>query len=135
MALCNCPRRIIILGILFLLFSISHASTEPGRFEMKLSGEGWKLWLDREAEWQNDELFLPPIDVSRIPSNPPSCGWENLDLMNGKIVSVPGTVEEHYWGANANPIGIAGDYRGVSWWSRNHAWFEYRLRTAHREWV
>ena len=30
---------------------------------------------------------------------------------------MPGTVEEHFWGANGNPFGIAGDYRGVSWWS------------------
>jgi len=26
-------------------------------------------------------------------------------------------VEEHFWGANGNPIGVAGDWRGVSWWS------------------
>ncbi|MFC1650992.1 glycoside hydrolase family 2 protein [Candidatus Latescibacterota bacterium] len=85
---------------------------------MKLSGKGWTLRLDREAEWQDDELFLPPVNISDIPENPPTCGWNNLQFAHGKDVSVPGTVEEHYWGENGNPLGVAGDYRGVSWWSR-----------------
>ncbi|MFC1539302.1 glycoside hydrolase family 2 protein [Candidatus Latescibacterota bacterium] len=85
---------------------------------MKLSGDRWILRLDKNAEWQDDELFLPPINLSNISVNPPSYGWDNFQFIQGKSVSVPGTVEEHYWGGNGNPLGIAGDYRGVSWWSR-----------------
>lgn len=112
------PFRIFIPAALMLAAFCLAATAEPGRWEMNLSGDGWKLRLDRNAEWQSDELFLPPVDLLRIPSNPPSCGWDRMDSLEGKAVSVPGTVEQHYWGSNGNPLGIAGDYRGVSWWSR-----------------
>ena len=83
---------------------------------MNLSGDNWRLWLDKKAEWKNDTLFMPPVDLSKVPVNPPTVGWELLDQKGGKA-SVPGTVEEYHWADNGNPVGIAGDYRGVSWWS------------------
>ncbi len=95
------------------------AYAEPGRWEQDLSGSGWNLWLDREADWKQDTVYLPPVDVSMLPVNPPTCGWERLDIVRGrKDVTVPGTVEGYFWSANSNPNGTAGDYRGVSWWSR-----------------
>ncbi|MDP2983475.1 MAG: glycoside hydrolase family 2 TIM barrel-domain containing protein [Candidatus Latescibacter sp.] len=110
-------RKSIVLFLVLLVsgYTLSHAA--PGHSEKTLSGVGWQLWLDRSASWTDDEVFLPPIDYSKIPSNPPTCGWERLDAQNGKKVTVPGTVEEYYWSAPGNPVGIAGDYRGVSWWS------------------
>jgi len=110
----------IILISAFLALNTS-ASAEPGRIEEELSGDGWKLWLDQAAEWRDDDIFPPPVDLDFIPVNPPTCGWDGLDGAAGKTVSVPGTVEEHFWGGNGNPVGIAGDYRGVSWWSRTFA--------------
>jgi len=110
-------RRMLFLFMLFLFLIVVIAEANPGRWEKKLSGEGWKLWLDRNAQWENDEIFLPPVNVSNLPVNPPTCGWGNLDIMDGKRIQIPGTVEEHYWGANGNPVDRAGDYRGVSWWS------------------
>ena len=92
------------------------ASAAPGRVVMTLSGDNWRLWLDKKAEWMQDALFLPPVDLSKVPVNPPSGGWEQLDRQGAKV-SVPGTVEEYHWSDNGNPVGIAGDYRGVSWWS------------------
>ncbi|HYQ55828.1 MAG TPA: glycoside hydrolase family 2 TIM barrel-domain containing protein, partial [Draconibacterium sp.] len=94
--------------------------TTEGRIETELSGGNWNLWLDQAAQWSNDEIYLPPVDISKLPTNPPTCGWEGLESNSGIIkVDVPGTVEEHYWGR----IGVtdargAGDYVGVSWWSR-----------------
>jgi len=76
------------------------------RLELNLSGSGWKLWPDTNATWQNDPLFLPPV-------NPPTGGWSVLES-NGLAVSVPGTVEEYLSPGNSP----AGDYRGVSWWRR-----------------
>ncbi|MFC1607716.1 sugar-binding domain-containing protein [Candidatus Latescibacterota bacterium] len=111
-------NSIVTVCIMFLLSGIAWTQAVPGRWETSLSGGDWTLRLDREAEWIGDELFLPGTDVSLIPSNPPSPGWDVFGLMEGKRVTVPGTVEEHYWGANGNPIGNAGDFRGVSWWSR-----------------
>jgi beta-galactosidase len=106
-----------ILVFIAFLFTINIAAAGPGRWETELSGENWKLWLDREADWKNDDIFLPPFDLRSIPVNPPTIGWEELEKYAGEAVSVPGTVEEYYWGANGNPVGIAGDFRGVSWWS------------------
>ena len=97
---------------------LGSANAEPGRTESDLSGPGWTLRLDTEAEWRFDEAHLPPVDVASLPVNPPSQGWEAFTWIPGKAISVPGTVEEHHWGANGNPFGTAGDYRGVSWWSR-----------------
>ncbi|HUT63021.1 MAG TPA: glycoside hydrolase family 2 TIM barrel-domain containing protein [Anaerolineae bacterium] len=108
---------LLISCLILIIITYTTAYAAPGRWGKSLSGEGWKLWLDREAEWVDDELYLPPVTVSNLPVNPPTCGWENFDNMDGKIVSVPGTVEEYYWSANSNPVGRAGDYRGVSWWS------------------
>ena len=114
-------RRTLLIGVTlclsaFLFQTISAAN--PGRWEQELSGPGWRLWLDRETDWTNDSLYLPPVDVRTLPVNPPGCGWEHLERMCMKRVAVPGTVEEYFWGAKGNPNGIAGDYRGVSWWSR-----------------
>ncbi|MFC1607009.1 glycoside hydrolase family 2 protein [Candidatus Latescibacterota bacterium] len=95
----------------------SYVQAAPGRWETELSGDGWRLWLDREADWIDDDIFLPPVDISRLPVNPPTCGWDNIDAVKSKAVSVPGTVEEYCWSANGNLVGRAGDYRGVSWWS------------------
>jgi len=114
----NCSLiKIFFLVWLNLLLCVFHAGAEPGRWEYELSGEGWRLWLDREAEWIDDDIYMPPVDVSALPVNFPTCGWEKLHAVSDKIVDVPGTVEEHFWGANGNPVGVAGDYRGVSWWS------------------
>ncbi len=109
--------RIMLAAVIPSLLS-GAACALPGRVETDLSGSGWRLWLDQEAEWRNDPLFPPPVDIVTLPSNPPTCGWDDLPERADKTVAVPGTVEEHFWGGNGNPTGIAGDYRGVSWWSR-----------------
>jgi len=80
---------------------------------LDLSGSGWVLWQDQKAEWQNDELFLPPVDLARLPTNPPTGGWESLS--RGIPVAVPGTVEE-YLGQGQGPD---AQTKGVSWWTRS----------------
>ena len=92
------------------------ATTSPatsGRQELDLSGPGWKMWLDKDAKWENDKLFPPPVEVSRLPVNPPTGGWDALEA-SGNAVSVPGTVEEYLHAGN----GPEGDIKGVSWWVR-----------------
>ena len=37
-----------------------------GRQTVDLSGAGWKLWQDKAASWENDELFLPPVDMTSL---------------------------------------------------------------------
>jgi hypothetical protein len=67
--------------------------------------EGWRLWVDREAEWKQDEIFLPE-DVMQdaegvvhgkdkaLPVHPPTGGWAVLtgQPAGSVAVTLPGTV-------------------------------------------
>jgi hypothetical protein len=108
----------IFLSLLFLSLT---ATAQTGRSEIELSGEGWSLWLDHAAIWANDEAYLPPVEVVKLPVNLPTVGWAALHdgTASDKIVDVPGTVEEHYWGEIGGAVpNTGGDYVGVSWWSK-----------------
>ncbi len=64
------------------------------RHVRKLEGEGWNLWLDRDAKYQDDTLYinksdiqkikdgkpdwLKQVDVKEMKAAEPTCGWENL---------------------------------------------------------
>lgn len=111
-------RKLILTLLIFALSTVVKA--QSGRWETKLSGGNWNLWIDRGATFFNDDLYLPPVNVSKLPVNPPTIGWDKLHQPSTtKIVAVPGTVEEHYWGAIGGAIqDTAGNYVGVSWWSR-----------------
>src|SRR5579862_8112918 len=98
-----------------------------------ISKSGWRLWVDREAKWQNDRLYLPSeVDLAKMPVNPPTGGWQVLSHQGGIGVTLPSTVEEHYWGKfGTRPYGPHeaqrgadtsfpnGNYLGVSWWWRS----------------
>lgn len=96
----------------FLFFTIHNIL--PAQI-IDLSTQDWGIWLDETAEWENDELFLPPVDLSKIPSNPPGCGWDQLFDGRGTSTKLPATVEEYFWGKNGHSYGVTGDYVGVSW--------------------
>jgi hypothetical protein len=91
---------------------------------------GWHLWLDRDAPWRDDTIYLPEdVNLAALPVNPPSGGW---DALKGIAVTLPATVEQHYWGAfgtrpytereftyaATDPEVVNGSYDGVSWWWR-----------------
>jgi len=82
-----------------------------------ISKNNWKLWLDESALYWNDIPLLPPVDLSKVTLNEPTCGWENLYDGRGKDITLPATVEEYFWGDNGNAFGLAGDYVGVSWFT------------------
>ncbi len=93
-------------------------ATADGRWNQSLSGDGWSLWIDKEASWENDRLYLPYeiTDISLLPVNAPTGGWATLDGNHGAIaVSVPGTVEEYTTGSKAPR---PEDSKGVTWWYR-----------------
>lgn len=117
----------VILSLLAVCSCIHRAAASPTT--IPVPNTGWRLWLDPKAPWQNDPLFLPDeVHLSAMPMNAPTGGWPVLDGGAGIGVSLPGTVEEHYWGkapANVldphNPHDIVdghGAYLGVSWWYR-----------------
>src|ERR1700722_10004577 len=105
--------------------------------------DNWRLWIDEKARWKNDALFLPEditVDAegvlhgkgSPLPVPEPSGGWDLLDHITGINVTLPTTVEQHYWGkfgsrsytpeeyryAADDPIPQNSAYLGVSWWSK-----------------
>jgi hypothetical protein len=90
------------------------------RQDIDLSGPGWKLWQDKDASWKDDELFAPGTDLSKIPSNAPTGGWDRLEKQPATVVSIPGTVEQYLYrrspakDENKSTPGMVG----VSWWYR-----------------
>ena len=106
-----------LFGILSLLFLIGGFGRMNAQETIKLSDNKWKIWLDKDASWWDDELFLPPVDVSKLPSNAPTVGWDKLEEQPGMETNLPATIEEYFWGNNGNSFGVAGNYIGVSWFT------------------
>ena len=64
------------------------------RTSVALGGAGWRLWLDRDAEYKNDALYVNPVDAGKIRGGEagwlvpvdvsgmtvagPTCGWDAL---------------------------------------------------------
>ncbi|MCX8010490.1 MAG: glycoside hydrolase, partial [Ignavibacteria bacterium] len=111
---------------LTLFWTICFCQTQ----KIEISDSGWRLWCDTSAQWKNDDLYLPhEVDLSKLPVNPPSGGWEILDSKLGVSVQLPSTVEQHFWGKfgyrnykgeywfedEDNQV-KNGNYLGVSWW-------------------
>ncbi len=107
-------KKITCLTFLLLFLFSTLTSFSQNRVTTDLSGSGWKLWKDDDTTWKNDEVFLPPVDVAKLPVHPPTGGWEVLNNANGLNVQVPGTAEEYLQKVS----GPDGDIKGVSWWYR-----------------
>ncbi|MBM3984822.1 MAG: hypothetical protein FJ296_03895, partial [Planctomycetes bacterium] len=109
---------------------VSGLDSPSPRQVLDLAGPGWRLWLDREAAWEKDELLPPPVDLARVPVHEPTGGWAALDAPTRDTwgVDVPSTVETWAWealaaerraaGEAAADDPLAGDHVGVSWWTR-----------------
>ena len=85
------------------------------RESIDLSGNDWSITLDKEAKWENDELYLPPVNIAELPVNIPTGGWKLLESPSVSGVHLPATVEEYLWGWNGETFGVTGNYVGVSW--------------------
>jgi beta-galactosidase len=103
-----------LLWAFFLVALVVRGAADDHRQEIDLSGSGWNLWHDEDAAWRDDPLFLPPVDLAKLPVNAPTGGWATLATANAIPAAVPGTVEEYL---QTKP-GPAGDLTGVSWWWR-----------------
>jgi hypothetical protein len=90
------------------------------RQEVDLSGPGWHLWRDKAAKWENDELFASGTELTKIPSNAPSDGWDQLGNQPSMAVSVPGTLEQYLYRRSAvkSEDSHTPGMVGVSWWYR-----------------
>ena len=105
----------LILTAIGLIFPACSHRYESDALD--LSVYQWNLWPDKDAEWENDSLYLHPLDIRSLPVNKPTIGWDALHRGAGKLVRIPATVEEHFWGENGNPFGVSGNYAGVSWFT------------------
>lgn len=90
--------------------------------------------MDRPGRpWKDDAIHLPGrFDLATLPVNPPTGGWDAPGSSEALTVTLPTTVEQHFWGkfgtrpygpdeyryAEDDDVPRYGAYTGVSWWSR-----------------
>jgi len=107
-------RKLILFVSVLMCISCSHQYESD---TLDLSSFQWNLWLDKSSNWEYDSLYLPPVNLADLPVNRPTIGWDALHRGAGKKVTLPATVEEHFWGENGHPFGVSGNYSGVSWFT------------------
>jgi beta-galactosidase len=110
------------------------AKVATADYEADIPDDGWRLWVDDKAPWLDDTIYLPnDVELKSLPVNPPTDGWDMLSESSGIAVTLPSTVEQHFWGkfgsrsytqdeyawAASDPVPQNGAYRGVSWWWRD----------------
>lgn len=101
---------ILIVILLQLTFNVS-----ASRIEVQLSGKEWRVWLDSTALWKEDVLHLPrTLDLSKVETNAPGCGWDQLYNSKGIRGKVPASFEELF--GNGDPL---WRYHGVGWFTRS----------------
>ena len=120
-------RRAILLALILVMGAAARAVAQD---VLPVADLGWRLWLDKSAAWKDDAIYLPAdADLKKLPVNPPTGGWDVLSRFNGIPVTLPTTVEEHFWGETGlraykdeywfertDPDVRNGNYLGVSWW-------------------
>ncbi|GGF22038.1 glycoside hydrolase family 2 protein [Flavobacterium limi] len=104
-------------AIFLIALTVINSFAQQQRIVQDISNNDWKLWLDPIAQWQNDVLFAPPVDLKKLPVNIPTGGWLSLQKGESKTVHLPATVEEFHWGWNKNAFGVSGNYLGISWFT------------------
>jgi hypothetical protein len=105
-------KQFVILCGLFpmLLVQIAVASDSP-RAALELAGSGWRAWMDSQAAWANDAVVAPgDVNLTKLPVNPPTGGWQVLNDSAGRSCSIPASVEELFSGGDHR-----WTYHGVTW--------------------
>ncbi|GHV09008.1 hypothetical protein FACS1894160_4230 [Bacteroidia bacterium] len=77
--------------------------------------QGWKLWRDSSASWQNDSLYLPQdVDLFQLALDAPepTGGWQTLNKLpaDGFIVNLPAIVEEYFTPDGKTTTSMPGVY-------------------------
>jgi hypothetical protein len=126
-------RLCILWFVAICLFNGLVRAASP-QLTVAIPDNGWRLWPDTKAQWQNDALYLPDeVELDALPVNAPTGGWGVLTGTTGIAVTLPSTVEQHYWGkfglrpytkeeytyGGRDPEVKNGNYEGVSWWWRS----------------
>ena len=105
-----------LLLIVVLLVSVTiNAQNKEGRVELNLTGNGWRVWLDKDAHYDTDTLYAPSqVNLKKIALNPPTCGWDKLYSEAGIVSKIPASFEELF--AKGDPLFL---YHGVGWFSKS----------------
>ena len=127
-------NKTVLLSLVMAACSALLAAQSPAqtRGAISLDSSGWRLLLDPKADWKNDTIYLPSeVQLDKLPVNPPTGGWQSLGDQSGIPVTLPTTVEEHFWGKQGlrpytkfeaqwgpDTSFPNGNYLGVSWWWR-----------------
>ena len=82
----------LLIMLLALVVSCSHKYNSD---ILELSFYQWNQWPDEDADWNAGPGFDQSDDLSGIPSNPPTCGWEVLHRGNGNLVRIPAVLTDH----------------------------------------
>ncbi|MDR0844444.1 MAG: hypothetical protein LBN71_04425 [Tannerella sp.] len=90
----------ILLTVCLHLCPAIKAAKSAGRETLPVT-DGWNLWHDSSATWENDTLYLPEeVDIAALAINAPepTGGWKTLDKRpSGAItVNLPAVVEEYF---------------------------------------
>ena len=88
----NRKSLLFIAGVALNIF----IGSSQERVNLDLSSQPWNITLDHAAIWQNDELYLPPVDIKALPVNTPTGGWQLLKYPDKTGVNLPATVEEMF---------------------------------------
>ncbi len=95
------------------LMQMAVASDSP-RAALELAGAGWRAWMDPQAVWVNDTVLSPgDVNLTKLPVNPPTGGWQSLNDSAGRSCSIPASVEELFSGGDHR-----WTYHGVTWFWR-----------------
>jgi beta-galactosidase len=99
--------RKFLVGSILVLFAVNFSF---GQRQVQLS-DSWLVWLDKEAVWQNDSLYLPQnLNLNSIPKNEPAGGWESLYSKTEITCQLPATFEELF--GDGDPF---WRYHGIGW--------------------
>lgn len=106
-------KKSMIVIACWLLCTLGGMNAQE-RQVIDLSGKGWQLWQDKEAQWQKEDIQLSWEEALKQPLATPTAGWEVLTSDRALPVCVPGTAEEYL----QTQSGPEGDITGVTWWTR-----------------
>ena len=111
----NMPSNVYTFRVFMLVLTICiymsffSVYVSADRTVIDLSGYDWGVFRDFNADWIDDDIYLPPVNIAELPVSPPTCGWTALKDNIEKTVCLPATVEEYFWGDNDNDEGVGGE--------------------------
>ncbi len=77
----NEPKQYAVVGRgnILVCIKLTNASADDVLL-FPLPDDGWRMWPDTDAAWQDDALYLPDeVDLARLPVQPPTGGWQVLN--------------------------------------------------------